>query len=345
MSLSWLKSFTSYISGQPAPDDALQIDIDDKSIPQETKSNNLPSPKSKSESKHKQTESSSSIQGLENLGNTCFFNASVQALLSCPKFVEFITVLSKKQEENIKHSELIFTPYQPPTPTGTPRPSQNDDHYDNNNNAKIVCQYLLDLYEGTITSPRELFGILCAFHPREFDQFTQSDAHESFNKLMEILEIEQVYISTESQSDNIIHDMFDFLGDDDAEGEDGEGYGHHNDDEKKEYSVFDDDINITNIKNPFNGLFGSSLECTACKYENESRQTSFTCLTLSLMDELENMRMRANGSFSALHSIQTLYLDDRIKAFEIEEEIDGYRCMVCEYKGILDEIRSTLSVK
>ena len=341
MSFSWLSTFTSYISGQPN-------DIDDESIPQETKSNNLPSPKSnsetESESKQKQTESSStSIQGLENLGNTCFFNASVQALLACPKFVEFITILSKKQEENTKHSELFCTPYQPPpTPTGTPQRSQNDDDVDdddyNNHNVKIFCQFLLDLYEGTITSPRELFGILCAFHPKQFDQFTQSDAHESFNKMMEILEIEQSYISIESQSDNIIHDMFDFLGDVD---EDGVDY----DDEKKEYSVSDDDINITNIKNPFNGLLGSSLECTACKYENESRQTSFTCLTLSLMDDLQNMAIRANGSFSALHSMQSVGLIDRIKAFEIEETIDGYRCMICETKGILEEIHNTLTVK
>ena len=313
------------------------------------------SPSSKSESKPDSSQKQD-VKGLENLGNTCFFNASVQALLACPKFVQYITILSKKHHENTAYS--TFTPYQPPSDT-TPDGSNNDSNSTNPTTTttntpstpqrepnRIFCQLLLDLHRGTITSPKDLFCILCQFHPTEFSSFTQSDAHESYNKMMEILEIEQLYIATESQSDHIIQEMFDFLNDD---GEDIHDALHGDDDEKQpkddgfggggdHEDAHSDDEDIVNIKNPFSGLLGSMLECTACKHANESRQTSFTCLTLSLVDEYRSPR---HGFRSMTPSVKLM---DRIRAFEIEESIDGYRCMVCECRGIMAEIKEIFTV-
>merc|ERR1719334_569170 len=94
---------------------------------------------------------------------------------------------------------------------------------------------------------------------------------------------------------------------------------------------------VANMKNPFSGLLGSMLECTVCKHANESRQTSFTCLTLSLMDEYRSPR---NGFRNMTPSVKLM---DRIKAFETAESIDGYRCMVCECRGIMAEIKEILT--
>eukprot|EP00484_Ammonia_sp_Unknown_P007105 CAMPEP_0197056702 /NCGR_PEP_ID=MMETSP1384-20130603/88795_1 /TAXON_ID=29189 /ORGANISM="Ammonia sp." /LENGTH=585 /DNA_ID=CAMNT_0042490813 /DNA_START=10 /DNA_END=1767 /DNA_ORIENTATION=- len=319
MSLQWLTStLTSFISGDANSDDSIHVDIDSQSLLTDTPDSTTTttdkpsSSKSKAKtSKSNASDSQSSIQGLENLGNTCFFNASVQALLACPKFVEYITILSKK----VAQSHHQFTPYEP---------LPEHERTDNKDSDKIFCQLLLDLHEGSITSPKELFQRLCQFHPTEFHQFTQSDAHESFNKMMEILEMEQLYIALESQSDNIIQDMFDFLDDDADEDEE---------DEKKSESSLND-IDLNTLKNPFHGLLGSTLECAHCKYENESRQSSFTCLTLSLTD---------SSMYGSSFALQTVHLLDRIAAFQIEEQIEGYRCMVCECKGIMSEIQHTLT--
>merc|ERR1711997_1402880 len=106
---------------------------------------------------------------------------------------------------------------------------------------------------------------------------------------MGILEIEQLYIATESQSDHILQDMFDFLDDGDDEGSEREHLDDDGDDAKEpkddgfgghEHST-SDRMDIVNMKNPFSGLLGSMLECRSCHHSNESRQTSFSCLTLS----------------------------------------------------------------
>jgi len=344
MAFSWLTTtISSYIYTDRSPDD----DTSPTSISAEYPS------KSAVKSKPDAEEQKQDVKGLENLGNTCFFNASVQALLACPKFVQYLTILSTKHKQNTAHS--TFTPYQPPshsTPGGptdsNPNPSSTLSTNANTKDStdfrpRIFCELLLDLHHGTITSPKDLFRILCEFHPTEFSSFTQSDAHESYNKMMEILEIEQLYIATESQSDHIIQDMFDFL--DDGEGSERE---HLDDDEKMGSEPKDDGfgdhehsaserMDIVKMKNPFSGLLGSMLECRSCLHSNESRQTSFSCLTLSLMDEYRAPR---NGFRSMSPSVKLM---DRIKAFETEESIDGYRCMVCECRGIMAEIKDILA--
>merc|ERR1712113_1141837 len=106
--------------------------------------------------------------------------------------------------------------------------------------------------------------------------------------------------------------------------------GEDYDEKQPKDGLFDGDLtnlndeeDIISIKNPFSGLLGSMLECTVCKHANESRQTSFTCLTLSLMDEYRTNTNR-NGFRNMTPSVK---LVDRIKAFETAERIDGYRCM------------------
>lgn len=342
MAFSWITTtISSYIYTDQSPDDASPP----IAIPTDY-------PPSKSNVSSKPESQKPDVKGLENLGNTCFFNASVQALLACPKFVQYITILSKQHNQNTAHSQ--FTPYEPPhdaTPGSDLTPNPNDSSNSNstpNDQNRIFCQLLLDLHRGTITSPKDLFCILCQFHPTEFSSFTQSDAHESYNKMMEILEIEQLYIATESQSDHIIEDMFNFLDDHGMDGieENGEEECHDDvDDDEKQPK--DDGLNgmdseneedVVNMKNPFSGLLGSMLECTVCKHANESRQTSFTCLTLSLMDEYRSPR---NGFRNMTPSVKLM---DRIKAFETAESIDGYRCMVCECRGIMAEIKEILTV-
>merc|ERR1712176_1360394 len=129
---------------------------------------------------------------------------------------------------------------------------------------------------------------------------------------MEILEIEQCYICAEAMSENVIHQMFEFLDDDEEKN-----------DKKSEF----DDLNIKNIKNPFHGLLANEIKCTECNYSNEIRQTSFTCLTLSLCDNIHS-------------SLQSVYLKDRMAAFEIDEAIDGYRCMLCECNGLIHKLQT-----
>merc|ERR1719361_2867846 len=108
--------------------------------------------------------------------------------------------------------------------------------------------------------------------------------------------------------------MFDFLNDED---------------EKEEPSEFEksDKNRIKNLKNPFHGLLANEIKCRECSYSNEIRQTSFTCLTLSLCDNIHSNLLRS------------VYLKERMNAFEKEEEIDGYRCMLCECNGLIRTLR------
>ena len=96
MALSWLSStLSAYIFKEASPDhhdDIISLDtLSDLSLSQ-SQSNTHSDPKHASNSKP-ESSNSPRVQGLENLGNTWFFTASVQALLACPKFVAYIRVL------------------------------------------------------------------------------------------------------------------------------------------------------------------------------------------------------------------------------------------------------------
>eukprot|EP01084_Bolivina_argentea_P103665 185649_1 len=108
---------------------------------------------------------------------------------------------------------------------------------------------------------------------------------------------------------------------------------------KYEYKNNINEMDIQNIKNPFDGLLGNMVECMECKYINQSKQTSFRCLTLSLSDDINNI----NNGYDTLTNIFSVKLTDRIDAFEKQEQIDGYRCIMCEYKGIINQIKQKLN--
>ena len=68
---------------------------------------------------------------------------------------------------------------------------------DDNNNCdklKTFAELLLDFHNDVISDASSLSSILMMFHPCEFENFEQSDAHEAFNKMMENLELEEKYI-------------------------------------------------------------------------------------------------------------------------------------------------------
>jgi len=299
------------------------IPISASSTDVDTNSNSTAYLETSSKHQKQKKKSSTPVKGLQNLGNTCFFNASVQALLACPLFVEYLSMLSTKRQQLSAHSQ--YTPYEPPARSSSSSASTMLATTDANDH-KWFCQLLLDVCdcEETMTSPTDLFARICQFHPSEFQQFVQSDAHESFNKMMELLEIEQAFICMESQSAHIIHDMFDFLHLDEEQEQEQE--------QEEKTDTHDHHSLISNVKNPFHGLLASTLECTRCRYAKESRQTSFTCLTLSLVDALDKVRSAGNVT-----------LLQRIHAFGVEESIDGYRCMFCELNGMLADIHQQLA--
>merc|ERR1712151_620194 len=105
--------------------------------------------------------------------------------------------------------------------------------------------------------------------------------------------------------------MFDFINDNDEN-------------EEKKESEFE---RIKKIKNPFHGLLANEIKCTECNYSNELRQSSFTCLTLTLCDNIHS-------------SLQSVYLKDRMAAFERAEDIEGYRCMLCECNGLIHSLQT-----
>ena len=268
------------------------------------------------------------ISGLENLGNTCFFNVCVQALLSCPKFVEYLMHLSQEFDREHQKSSSAS--------------SASSSH-------RLCAQLLLDCYEGRIKTPAKLFQLLCAFHPTEFSSFTQSDAHESLNKLLEILEMEEHFIRKHCRSTQTIADMLDFIGD---VADDGNANANARDEEKDDEEAEEEEEdeeeggdtanpggtrcgnNNNLIKNPLQGLLQNSIKCAKCGFQNELRQTSFMCLSIPLDDGVQR---------SSFH-LDTLQLTKLIDKFQSQERIENYRCLKCEAEGFVQHIRNLLAV-
>lgn len=207
-------------------------------------------------------------RGLINLGNTCFLNSVLQAVSSCPPFIDYLEELEKSSPIKSTNSKLFTKSLL--ACINELRGKESGD----------FSNYRYTSGNGPL-DPGEILEQLVKFKS-DFAGKDQQDAHELLQALLALL-VHEEEIEIRKNSKFCIAGFSEFESKSDGV-------------TKQIYNNMPNRSSISMKVNPFEGWFASRLNCEKCKVKKPDKHSLFSDIQLSIPPPL------TEKEFNAAHS-------------------------------------------
>jgi ubiquitin C-terminal hydrolase len=216
-------------------------------------------------------------RGLKNLGNTCFLNSVLQAVSSCPPFIDYLVDLEKSSPIKSTNSKLFTKSL-----LACINELRGKDSGEFSNKRYTYGNGPLD--------PKEILEQIVKFKS-DFGGRDQQDAHELLQTLLALL-VQEEDMEIQNNSKFFVTGFSDFESQSDGVA-------------KQIYNNMPKRSSISTKVNPFEGWLASKLNCEECKVKKPDKHSLFSDIQLSIPRPLTEEEINANHSSPIINNNST----------------------------------------